>query len=1176
MNVYVGNLAYTTSSDDLSEAFSAFGEVTSANVISDRDSGRSKGFGFVEMSDDAQAKEAIEKLNGTEMDGRTITVNEARPREDRGGRGGGSRGGGYGGGGRGGGGGYGGSGTGGGANGGNGSAGQYGTCNDFWDDNHAQGGAAGGGGGGGASYGGYGYAGGTGETGWGFTGDDPGWWGSFWGGDCMPLVNGGLSPGSGGSRGPIYGDTTTDDVYMGSGGGGGAGTGGNRLSDEGQTAGWHGNNGSPGGRGGGAVKLVASNTVTINGTIDCDGDNGGSAYSPAASQDSDVNWVPSEDDVYSAPCGGTGGGGGGSGGGILIKGATVNLASSSRLYARGGNGGGGGRDGSIVSGWSYYYYGDGGGGGGGGRIKVFNTSCSPVVNNGLQYYTGGSGGYGGGGAYTPQTYAPGGDSGTFTTDVGYGGIAGYWTGAVSSDWTNGLNWGNCSVPNSSTDVIIPPGCPNWPQLSYASDGATVCRNITVETGATLRSTLNNNSYTFNGNLTINSGGVFQHTQGRIWINGNVDIDGTWTPSGGYVVCYGDYWNDSGGIYRQSAGDTYFYKTSGTQTVTSTSGNYFNGFYVGANNTSSFTLSLQSAVDINASLTMRNSYKTLNANGNTINIAGNWTTNGGNFTHGNNNVIFDGGSQSLSGGTAFYNVRFWGSGTKTVNSGTWSSSGTASAYTIGTEIGSGVTMNITTGATWNFSTYGVWGAESPVSTPILRISGGTAHFNSDASIRTTTRIDMIDGALYLHDDCHACGILTQSGGLVDNISYGWAQCNFRIYSGSSLTGGTLRLRHGDSGGSRGFDIQGTTTATNGHTLELGGTANTVKPSVAAGVSAELGNVVVNESAGLTFGAGSSLLIRGSMTIASGKTFTANGNPFTLMGNWTNNGTYTHGNNTVYLTGGNATLATGGHAWGKTFYNLNISGATKTLSNTLGIDNDIIITGTLNQGLYNAYIRRNWNSSTGSVSVDNGTYTAFDGSVNGTINTAGNKHFGYLHINKNAGYGVSLLANTRCQHLILSNGYYDIGTHDHRSDGVCYAYTGSQLRMSTGNMYLNNTSSSTGWSFASLYMEAGATENITGGNIYIPGYGNSYRAMHIDGDFSPSGGTVYLTGGTTVFIHGTTGVLRFNNLTINKSGTSVVRLTRSIGISGILDVQSTGATGGHSGGIEPEGLIIDMDP
>lgn len=100
MNVYVGNLSYGTSSDDLRELFEAYGEVTSANVISDRDSGRSKGFGFVEMADDAQAREAIEKLNGQEVGGRTITVNEARPREDRGGRGGGGGGGrgGYGGG----------------------------------------------------------------------------------------------------------------------------------------------------------------------------------------------------------------------------------------------------------------------------------------------------------------------------------------------------------------------------------------------------------------------------------------------------------------------------------------------------------------------------------------------------------------------------------------------------------------------------------------------------------------------------------------------------------------------------------------------------------------------------------------------------------------------------------------------------------------------------------------------------------------------------------------------------------------------------------------------------------------------------------------------------------------------------------------------------------------------
>lgn len=83
MNIYVGNLAYSTSGNDLRELCEQFGEVNSADVISDRDSGRSKGFGFVEMADNAAAAKAIEALNGTELDGRTITVNEAKPRESR-------------------------------------------------------------------------------------------------------------------------------------------------------------------------------------------------------------------------------------------------------------------------------------------------------------------------------------------------------------------------------------------------------------------------------------------------------------------------------------------------------------------------------------------------------------------------------------------------------------------------------------------------------------------------------------------------------------------------------------------------------------------------------------------------------------------------------------------------------------------------------------------------------------------------------------------------------------------------------------------------------------------------------------------------------------------------------------------------------------------------------------
>ncbi len=83
MNIYVGNLPYSTTNDDLQAMFAQFGNVTSANVIQDKFTGRSKGFGFVEMSDNGEAQSAIADLNGKDMDGRPLTVNEARPREDR-------------------------------------------------------------------------------------------------------------------------------------------------------------------------------------------------------------------------------------------------------------------------------------------------------------------------------------------------------------------------------------------------------------------------------------------------------------------------------------------------------------------------------------------------------------------------------------------------------------------------------------------------------------------------------------------------------------------------------------------------------------------------------------------------------------------------------------------------------------------------------------------------------------------------------------------------------------------------------------------------------------------------------------------------------------------------------------------------------------------------------------
>jgi RNA recognition motif-containing protein len=81
--IYVGNLSYDTSATQLEELFKAHGTVQSAQVISDRDTGRSKGFGFVEMGSDQEAQAAIAALNGQEHDGRALTVNEAKPREDR-------------------------------------------------------------------------------------------------------------------------------------------------------------------------------------------------------------------------------------------------------------------------------------------------------------------------------------------------------------------------------------------------------------------------------------------------------------------------------------------------------------------------------------------------------------------------------------------------------------------------------------------------------------------------------------------------------------------------------------------------------------------------------------------------------------------------------------------------------------------------------------------------------------------------------------------------------------------------------------------------------------------------------------------------------------------------------------------------------------------------------------
>jgi RNA recognition motif-containing protein len=87
LNIYVGNLSFDTTERDLESAFASYGTVSTARIATDRDTGRARGFGFVEMPNAAEAQSAISAMNGKELQGRTLTVNEARPREERGGGG---------------------------------------------------------------------------------------------------------------------------------------------------------------------------------------------------------------------------------------------------------------------------------------------------------------------------------------------------------------------------------------------------------------------------------------------------------------------------------------------------------------------------------------------------------------------------------------------------------------------------------------------------------------------------------------------------------------------------------------------------------------------------------------------------------------------------------------------------------------------------------------------------------------------------------------------------------------------------------------------------------------------------------------------------------------------------------------------------------------------------------
>jgi len=555
----------------------------------------------------------------------------------------------------------------------------------------------------------------------------------------------------------------------------------------------------------------------------------------------------------------------------------------------------------------------------------------------------------------------------------------------------------------------------------------------------------------------------------------------------------------------------------------------NGFGAIVQHISTYDPIISSAVPSITTLTLQtNGYLRINSGG-SLTTTSTTTNNSG------CNLTISGGTLT-STGTSFNNY-----GTMIVSSGTWyvpsyfsnqngsfsQSNGTISGSTVNFYLGYGGSTSLT-GGTMSLTVSSQFGTGGAGSNPItsnsshylsLTASGSPTWWNRSSSDNINWGNVTLSGPWITASDGTYQRRLKSSG-------------YFTINSGASLDFQT---------GGQGIDATGTLTVNGLLTLNSASDMIDANGAISIGSSGH-----INSSAA---------------------------NLIYCAGNWTNSGTFTHGNNTVYFDGGSATITTGGSGAGKRFYNLNITGGTKTQNGAMGIDNDINITGTLAQGANEIYVTRNWNSASGSVtSVSTSSNTYCNGSVSGTITSGGNYHFGYLQISKSsASYGMTLIGNVRCTHLINNTGFYDINSRTQTNDGVYYGHANSQLRMSTGIMYVNGTS--TGFTYPSFYMASGATENITGGNIYISGYGNSYRAMMVNGSFAPSGGTVHFTGGTSVGIAGT-GTLNFYNLRIAKTSTAVVNLERSFNVIGEYDASATTASDGTSGGVVPGGYEINF--
>jgi len=503
--------------------------------------------------------------------------------------------------------------------------------------------------------------------------------------------------------------------------------------------------------------------------------------------------------------------------------------------------------------------------------------------------------------------------------------------------------------------------------------------------------------------------------------------------------------------------------------------------------------------------------------------------------------------NITTGSAACNYLYVNSGGSIiVNGGTLSVSGYFYKYSGGNATFTSGTCNVN----YNYYNYGTSGE--------TRVNGGTLNVGVAT---TSNEFINYNGKLYVTSGNLDCGrYLYNYNGYTSNyvnISGGTVYAdNIPNYEGAIYqSGGTLTTggyyREYDSGGG---NYYGSGTAV----INFNGSSNTYIRLMRSGTY--FYNVNINGPYYIETGSTQILDVNGYFNIASGKSFDSNGRTMYVAGNWINSGTFTHDNNIVYFDGGSAIITTGGTAVGKKFYNLRVTGGTKTLSGYLDVDNDMYISGTFATGSNILYIGGDWDSSTGSVtsvSTSSSYPVYFDGSTSPvTIQaSASTNHFGYLRFNKTSSTSTINMANSfrcyRCEPwkgTFNTNGYiltcstYFLANYDNNDPADYDVYVnigsgrinapsgfqarqGSRVTMTSGNLDVG---------YFILY--GGTTDayfDMDGGNLWISQYFRTYDGIHFRGD----GGSVIFDGTPAsnryLWVHLTAAECYFNNIGVSSN-------------------------------------------